>query len=62
LTFARPPRHYPLVRHGSHPDGPRRDGPPFEGDLTLSIILSKAFVLAADARITDRSILSQIRR
>ena len=35
---------------------------PFEGDLTLSIILSKAFLLAADARITDRSILAQIRR
>ena len=35
---------------------------PFEGDLTLSIILSKAFLLAADARITDRSILTQIRR
>jgi hypothetical protein len=35
---------------------------PFEGDLTLSIILSKAFLLAADARITDRSIVSQLQR
>ncbi|MEP6672589.1 MAG: DUF4132 domain-containing protein [Chthoniobacter sp.] len=34
---------------------------PFEGDATLSIILSKAFLLAADAKITDSSILSQIR-
>ncbi len=33
---------------------------PFEGDQTLSIILSKAFMLAEDAKITDRSILSQI--
>jgi hypothetical protein len=35
---------------------------PFEGDITLSIILSKAFLLAADDKITDPSILSQIRR
>ena len=33
---------------------------PFEGDNTLSIILSKAFLLAEDWKITDRSILSQI--
>src|SRR5262249_10317716 len=34
---------------------------PFEGDTTLSIILSKAFLLADDEHITDKSILSQIR-
>jgi len=35
---------------------------PFEGDRTLAIILSKAFLLAADDKINDPSILSQIRR
>ena len=35
---------------------------PFEGDEMLSIILSKAFLLAADDKITDRTILSQIGR
>jgi hypothetical protein len=34
---------------------------PFEGDMTLSIILSKAFLLAADDEITDASIVRQIR-
>ena len=34
---------------------------PFEGDGTLSIILSKAFLLAADAKITDPTITRQIR-
>ena len=33
---------------------------PFEGDRTLSIILSKAMMLAADTKITDSTILSQI--
>lgn len=34
---------------------------PFEEDGgVLSVILSKAFLLAADVKITDRSILSQI--
>lgn len=33
---------------------------PFEGDRTLSIILSKAFLLANDHTITDPSILSQL--
>lgn len=33
---------------------------PFEGDMTLSIILSKAFMLAEDDKIKDRSIRSQI--
>jgi len=33
---------------------------PFEGDRTLSIILSKAVLLAADDKITDSTITSQI--
>lgn len=33
---------------------------PFEGDRTLSLILSKALLLAADTKITDPTILSQI--
>ena len=33
---------------------------PFEGDQTLSVILSKALLLADDAKIEDRTILSQI--
>lgn len=33
---------------------------PFEGDNTLSVILSKAFLLAEDWKITDPTILSQI--
>ena len=33
---------------------------PFEGDAVLSLILSKAFLLAADDRIKDHGILSQI--
>jgi hypothetical protein len=34
---------------------------PFEGDRTLALILSKAFLLADDANITDRTILTQLR-
>jgi len=34
---------------------------PFEDDATLALILSKAFLLAADGRISDPTILSQIR-
>jgi hypothetical protein len=33
---------------------------PFEGDRTLSIIISKAVLLAADDKITDPVILGQI--
>ncbi len=33
---------------------------PFEGDHGLSIVLSKAFLLAADDKITDATILSQL--
>ena len=35
---------------------------PFEGDAVLSIVLSKALLLAEDDSITDPSIVSQIRR
>jgi hypothetical protein len=35
---------------------------PFDGDRTLSIILSKAFMLADDAKIKDASIVAQIKR
>ncbi len=35
---------------------------PFEGDTTLSVILSKAFLLADDAKIKDPTIVSQIKR
>jgi hypothetical protein len=35
---------------------------PFEGDSLLSVILSKAFLLADDRAITDPSIISQIQR
>jgi len=34
---------------------------PFEGDNTLAVILSKAFLLADDAKITDMSIVNQIK-
>lgn len=34
---------------------------PFEGDRTLSVILSKAFLLAADDKIKDETIIRQIR-
>jgi len=35
---------------------------PFEDDLRLSVIISKAFLLAADRKIADETILQQIRR
>ena len=35
---------------------------PFEGDATLSIVLSKALMLADDTTITDPTIISQIKR
>ena len=35
---------------------------PFEGDATLSVILSKALLLADDKQITDPTITRQIRR
>jgi hypothetical protein len=35
---------------------------PFEGDQILAIILSKAFLLANDRKITDPTITRQIKR
>jgi hypothetical protein len=35
---------------------------PFEGDQRLALILSKAFLLADDRKITDKTITSQIDR
>lgn len=35
---------------------------PFEGDGTLSVILSKAFLLAEDTKIKDPTILSQLKK
>jgi len=35
---------------------------PFEGDQTLAVILSKAFMLAEDKKITDSTITRQIKR
>jgi hypothetical protein len=35
---------------------------PFEGDQTLAVILSKAFMLADDRSIPDETILRQIRK
>lgn len=46
------------------PSRPKSDGKvflPFEDDR-LSLILSKAFLLAADTKITDETILTQIKR
>ena len=34
---------------------------PFEGDNTMSIILSKAFLLADDKKIKDPTIVNQIK-
>jgi len=41
--------------------GARAVALPFEGDGTLSIILSKAFMLAEDTKIKDSTILTQLR-
>jgi len=35
---------------------------PFEGDSMLSVIVSKAFLLAEDRKITDETILRQLNR
>jgi len=35
---------------------------PFEGDNTLSVVLSKAFLLASDSKIKDQTIVRQIRQ
>ena len=53
------------ARGGAMPAGAAGDGRvflPFEGDTTLSVILSKAFLLAEDKSITDPTITGQIGR
>ncbi len=56
-----PNDHYLCIVRGSSAKS-HRVQLPFEGDSTLSLILSKAFMLAADDKITDDLILSQIER
>jgi hypothetical protein len=51
-----------IVPSRSTSDGPSDVFLPFEGDATLSIILSKAFLLAADRKVTDPTITRQIAR
>jgi hypothetical protein len=50
---------------GGGPQASRRDNStiflPFEGDHTLAVILSKAFLLAEDEAISDPSIVKQLR-
>ncbi len=51
-----------VPQRGGAAAGPRELFLPFEGDGLLSIVLSKAFLLAADTKITDPTILRQIRQ
>jgi hypothetical protein len=51
-----------IVPSRSTPDGAGDVFLPFEGDATLSIILSKAFLLAEDRKIKDETITRQIAR
>ncbi|CAG6390836.1 DUF4132 domain-containing protein [Actinacidiphila cocklensis] len=44
----------------ANPATPHAGYLPFEGDRTLAVILSKAMLLADDAKITDPTILSQL--
>ena len=55
-------RYLCIVRGGRARDGSEDIRLPFAGDTLLSIIISKAFLLAADDQITDPTILSQLRR
>jgi hypothetical protein len=57
-----PNNQYLCIVPGGRAPGGDKIRLPFEGDGVLSIILSKAFLLAADDRITDRTIVSQIGR
>jgi hypothetical protein len=54
-------RYLCIVRDVSAVGKKRKVWLPFEGDVMLSVILSKAFLLADDHKITDATILSQIR-
>lgn len=53
---------YLCIVPGRGDDEPRDVMLPFEGDRMLSIVLSKAIMLANDLSITDRTITSQITR
>jgi hypothetical protein len=53
-------RYLCIVRGPSTNKTPSRVFLPFEGDNTLSLILSKAFLLADDAKIKDPTILQQL--
>ncbi len=52
-------RHVCIVRSGSGGDVPVSGDPELDGER-LRLVLSKAFLLADDARITDQVILSQL--
>jgi hypothetical protein len=51
-----------VPQRGAAAAGNNRIFLPFEGDNMLSIILSKAFLLAEDSKITDASIVRQIQK
>ncbi len=53
---------YLCIVPGRSPQVPGKIFLPFEGDQTLAIILSKAFLLADDTKINDPTITAQIRR
>lgn len=57
-----PNNQYLCIVPGGRAPGGDKVSLPFEGDGVLSIILSKAFLLAEDDKITDKTILSQIGR
>ncbi len=55
-----PGSRYLCIVEGAATKGTSRTVPlPFEGDQKLSLILSKAFLLAEDRKIKDQSILRQ---
>jgi hypothetical protein len=53
---------YLCIVPGRNPQVPGKIFLPFEGDQTLAIILSKAFLLAEDTKIKDATITRQIKR
>jgi len=54
-------RYLCIVRGPTRGKGSDRVLLPFEGDMTLALILSKAFLLAEDHKIKDRTILDQLK-
>jgi hypothetical protein len=58
----RHPLIYPTLRRGCGEIGRDKLFVPFEGDQTLAIILSKALLLAEDKKITDQSIIRQLKK